>query len=265
MKNPPRLLSDPETLDEQGIGKDLAKQARAAAAMPEKKFEADVAKAVAVAVASVEGAGEVIKAARAEKHKERQAKRAQRERTVAAKIVALPTKKYGVIYADPEWQFGFWSEAGKDISSADNEYDTSELDVIKKRDVPSISADDCILFLWATVPMMPQALEVMAAWGFQYKSNFVWVKNKAGTGFWNRNKHEILLLGTKGKMPAPAQGDQWPSAIEADVRAHSQKPDKFAELIEVYFPTIPKIELNLRGTPRPGWDGWGNEAKEAAE
>jgi N6-adenosine-specific RNA methylase IME4 len=118
--------------------------------------------------------------------------------------------------------------------------------------------------------MMPQALEVLSAWGFSYKSHFVWVKTKIGTGFWNRNKHEILLLGTRGngKVPAPAQGDQWPSAIEADVGKHSAKPDKFAELIEAYFPTIPKIELNAR-KERKGWDFWGTmefqNAAEAAE
>ena len=108
--------------------------------------------------------------------------------------------------------------------------------------------------------MLPQALEVMAAWGFEYVSQCVWIKSKTGTGYWFRNKHEILLVGTRGNVPAPAPGTQWPSAIEAPVGRHSEKPAKFLELIEAYFPTLPKMELNRRGPPREGWSSWGLEA-----
>jgi N6-adenosine-specific RNA methylase IME4 len=110
--------------------------------------------------------------------------------------------------------------------------------------------------------MLPQALAVMSAWGFDYKSRCVWAKDRLGTGYWFRDRCEILLVGTRGNLPAPAMGDQWPSLIEAPVGAHSAKPEKFAEMIEAYFPHLPKIELNRRGPPRPGWDAWGNEAKD---
>jgi N6-adenosine-specific RNA methylase IME4 len=115
--------------------------------------------------------------------------------------------------------------------------------------------------------MLPEALAVMAAWGFTYKSSFAWGKDRAGTGYWNRNKHELLLVGTCGKVPAPADGDQWESLIMAPRGAHSAKPEKFHELIEAYYPNLPKIELNRRGPVRAGWDAWGNEADllEAAE
>jgi hypothetical protein len=94
--------------------------------------------------------------------------RAKREIELALKIRALPDKRYGVIFADPEWRFKPWSrETGMD-RAADNHYPTSDLEVIKARDVTSIAADDCVLFLCATVPMLPQALEVMEAWGFKY-------------------------------------------------------------------------------------------------
>jgi N6-adenosine-specific RNA methylase IME4 len=189
--------------------------------------------------------------------------RREREKKLGAKQRALPDKKYGVILADPEWKFETWSEVGGANCSAENHYTTSSLDVIKARDVPSISADDCVLFLWATVPMALQAHEVMTAWGFQYVTNFAWAKDKAGTGYWNRNKHETLLVGTKGKIPVPAPGTQWPSVIEAPVREHSAKPEKFLELIEAYFPTLPKIELNRRGPARDGWDAWGLEAGQS--
>jgi N6-adenosine-specific RNA methylase IME4 len=184
--------------------------------------------------------------------------RKQKESELGAKQLALPDKKFGVILADPEWKFEFWSEGGM-TAAADNHYATSALDEIKKRDVPSISADDCVLFLWATVPMLPQALEVMAAWGFKYVSGFAWMKNKAGTGYWTRNQHEHLLVGVKGKPVAPALGTQWSSVIEAAVGKHSEKPEESLEMIESYFPTLPKIELNRRGPARDGWDAWGAE------
>jgi N6-adenosine-specific RNA methylase IME4 len=196
--------------------------------------------------------------------KVKQVKRTEREQTLAAKQRALPKKKYGVIGADPEWKFETWSENGMD-RSADNHYPTSELEKIKARDVQSIAADDCVLFLWGTVPMTPQALEVMAAWGFRYVTNFVLVKAKAGTGEWNRNRHELLFVGVKGNPPAPAPGTQWDSVIEAPTGKHSEKPEAWLELIEAYFPTLPKIELNRRGAARPGWDAWGNEAEQADE
>ena len=201
-------------------------------------------------------AGEANAARKVVKQKQRE----QKEKALGSKQIALPQKRYGVILADPEWKFETWSPLGLVNSSPDNHYPTSELDVIKARDVPSISADDSVLFLWATVPTKPQALEVMAAWGFAYKSQCIWVKDRAGTGYWFRNQHEILLVGTRGKIPAPALGTQWSSVIEAPVGEHSAKPEIFNELIEAYFPTLPKIELNRRGPARAGWDAWGNEA-----
>lgn len=254
-----------KTLAILGIDKNLASQARKFHAMPKPDFEALVAKRIRLAIASVSGNNEVIKEARAERHQTRQQERNKREKEWAGKVLALPNKRYGVIYADPEWQFKFYSEKGKTNSSADNHYDTSPLDEIKSRDVESISAKDCVLFLWATAPMMPQALEVMKAWGFEYKSQCIWRKSKPGTGYWFRNQHELLLVGTKGKIVAPADGTQFPSVIDAPVTKHSAKPGVFYEVIERYFPNVPKVELNARAG-RKGWDSWGYEApSEAAE
>jgi N6-adenosine-specific RNA methylase IME4 len=192
-------------------------------------------------------------------------RRAEREIELAAKVVALPTKRYGVIVADPEWRFEPYSwETGMD-RAADNHYPTSVTEDIAKRDVPSIAADDCVLFLWATAPMLQDALQVMAAWGFEYKSHAIWDKVHIGTGYWFRNRHELLLIGTKGDIPAPAMGQQTASVIAIARKEHSAKPEQFLELIEQYFPSLPKIELNRRGPPRKGWDAWGNEMQEAAE
>lgn len=252
-------VSEKPNLKDRGIDKNLANRARKAAAMPEAKFEADLVRKAKIAVAATEGVQSVISEARAERHAEMKKKRASREQELAAKIKALPQKQYGVIYADPEWKFEAYSEKGLTNSSAANHYPTSDLEEIKKRNVPSISAADCVLFLWATAPMLPHALEVMEAWGFEYRSQMVWVKHRAGTGYWFRNQHELLLVGVRGKIPAPAQGSQWSSVLSADARKHSQKPDQVYEMIEELFPELPKIELNAR-IKRPGWDAWGLEA-----
>lgn len=190
-------------------------------------------------------------------------KRAAKERKLGGVQLKLPDGKFGVILADPEWKFETWSERGMD-RAADNHYPTSPTAIIASREVASIAADDCILFLWATAPMLRDALIVMEAWGFDYKSHVVWFKDKFGTGYWFRNCHELLLVGTKGNIPAPAMGHQSQSVLQAPVGKHSAKPEIFLDMIEEYFPTLPKIELNRRGPARPGWSAWGNETGEAA-
>jgi N6-adenosine-specific RNA methylase IME4 len=192
-------------------------------------------------------------------------RRAARERALAAKTVAaaasLGRKVYGVVYADPPWRFEPYSrDTGMD-RAADNHYQTMTLEEIKALKVPA--APDAALFLWATVPMLPEALEVMRRWGFTYKSHFAWVKHKAGTGYWNRNQHELLLIGTRGDIPAPAPGDQSSSVIQARAGRHSAKPFHFHEMIEAMFPLLPRIELFAR-TSYTGWDRWGNEVDDAA-
>ena len=202
--------------------------------------------------------GAAAKLLRDERTAEKKVRRAERERTLAARQRALPAKRYGVIYADPEWDFSVWSEAGKD-RAAENHYPVSAENDIVLRPVATIAAADSVLWLWATVPMLLAALRVMAHWGYTYKSQWVWEKDRPGTGYWNRNRHEILLLGTRGAIPAPAPGTQWDSVVSAPIGEHSEKPAIFYELIEEYFPNLPKIELNARAA-RPGWDRWGYEA-----
>jgi N6-adenosine-specific RNA methylase IME4 len=188
-------------------------------------------------------------------------RRARLEAELGAKQQSLPDKRYGVIYADPPWRFEPYSRITGMDRAAENHYPTSPLAEIKALNVQSIAARDCVLFLWATVPMLVRALEVMKDWGFEYKSQVIWAKDRVGTGYWFRNQHEILLVGTRGHVPAPAMGTQWSSLIQALVRRHSEKPEVFREMIEGYFPTLPKIELHARGpVARPGWDVWGLEA-----
>jgi N6-adenosine-specific RNA methylase IME4 len=114
--------------------------------------------------------------------------------------------------------------------------------------------------------MRPEAIEVMRAWGFTYKSASTWEKDKAGTGYWVRGIVEDLLIGTRGDVPSPAPGEQFPGIIKAPRGRHSEKPEIFAKHIERLFPNVPKLEMFARKA-RPGWDVWGNEVPsvQAAE
>ena len=148
-----------------------------------------------------------------------------------------------------------------DIARAVEEhYPTLALDEICTLPVPA--ANDCILFLWATIPLLDDAFTVLSAWGFKYRSAIVWKKDKTGIGYWVRSQLEILLIGTRGNIPSPAPGDQLPAIIEAPRGRHSEKPEIFAEHIERLFPNVPKLEMFARRA-RPGWDVWGNEAPHA--
>jgi N6-adenosine-specific RNA methylase IME4 len=240
-------------LREAGISTSAANRYEHFHALPADEKEQRIVKGRAAIEAGKSAADAIINA------DDKAERRETRERILGGMQAALPNKKFGVILADPEWRFEVYSrESGMD-RAADNHYPTSETDVIASRPVADIAAEDCALFLWATVPMLPDALRVMEAWGFTYKSHFVWNKDKIGTGYWNRNKHELLLVGTKGNVPAPAMGTQAQSLIDAPVRLHSEKPQCFYALIEAYFPTLPKIELNARKA-REGWERWGLEA-----
>jgi N6-adenosine-specific RNA methylase IME4 len=193
---------------------------------------------------------------------EKQKHRAEREHTLGTQQQALPSARYGVIYADPPWRFEPRSrETGMD-RAADNHYPTMTIEEIEVLAVPA--ADDAVLFLWATAPMLLQALDVMEAWDFEYKSHFIWNKDRIANGFWNRNKHEMLLIGTRGSIPCPAPGEQYPSVIDAAVGEHSVKPFAFREMIEEYYPTLPKLEMFAREAFE-GWTAWGNEMPQAAE
>jgi N6-adenosine-specific RNA methylase IME4 len=98
----------------------------------------------------------------------------------------------------------------------------------------------------------------LEAWGFDYRSCMVWVKPSIGPGLWFRQRHELLLLGLKGKVPVPLEAYRPDSVIEAPRRQHSQKPEEVCQIIEHAFPEFDRIELFSR-SPRAGWDAWGNE------
>ena len=126
--------------------------------------------------------------------------------------------------------------------------------------VSNLAGDDSILYLWATAPKLPEALEVMKAWGFKYVTQAVWDKKKMGTGYWFRGQHEIILVGRRGKFSPPPPTKRKSSVFEFPRGAHSEKPAEIRDLIQYWFPEASLIELFAR-EKNPGWDVWGNEVE----
>jgi N6-adenosine-specific RNA methylase IME4 len=168
----------------------------------------------------------------------------------------LPTGPFALLYADPPWRL-----LGSPDSSRAPEchYPTMPLEEIKAL-VPPAAKDACLL-LWAPNCLLEQALAVMEAWGFTYVSNLVWVKPSIGLGAWVRTRHELLLIGKRGRFTAPDPERRPDSVLEAARGRHSQKPACVYELIDRAYPHLSKLELFARGKARPGWTAWGNEVR----
>ena len=195
----------------------------------------------------------------------KQRMRAARERKLGKIQREDPKGIFGCILEDFEWDHETWSDAGKDSRHALNHYGTStdahtaaEI-VARTAERFACAAPDCVLWMWSTIPHLAIAVDVLRMRGFAYKSHYIWNKDRIITGYWSRAKHEILLIGVRGKIDCPAPGTQWDSVVDAALQEHSRKPDAFLEMIETYYPTLPKIEFNARRA-RPGWHSWGNEA-----
>jgi len=170
-------------------------------------------------------------------------------------VSKIPSGKFAVIYADPPWQY---SNSGFN-ESAESQYSTMPTeDICKMSDeVEAWSTPETVLFLWATNPLLPDALEVMQAWGFDYKTNMAWIKDKGrGKGWFLQSKHELLLIGTRTNTPHPNVRPD--SCFEADRGpVHSRKPVKAYEIIESMYDGA-KLEMFCR-KPRDGWEAHGNE------
>ena len=143
-------------------------------------------------------------------------------------------KKYSIIYADPPWAYRTYSKKGQG-RSAESHYPTMCIEDIKALPVGELAAKDCALFLWITFPCLCEALEVLTAWGFSYKTvAFVWVKQNrrnddlfTGMGYWTRANAEICILATKGHPKRVDAGVR--QVILSHIEEHSKKPDEARE------------------------------------
>lgn len=174
---------------------------------------------------------------------------------------------YDFIMADPPWQFQLWGKGSE--KSVEAHYDCMDMDAIKALPVSHLGRGDCLLWLWATAPMLREALATVDAWGFRYVTSGVWVKRtntgklRWGTGYRLRSCHEPFLIATLGN---PQTSKAIPSVIDALAREHSRKPDAAFNLAEKMVPGARRLELFSRQS-REGWDAFGNEISkfEAAE
>lgn len=175
-------------------------------------------------------------------------------------------KKYNIIYADPPWRYQQKSLQG----AAEKHYPTMDIEELCALPVEQLSEKDCVLFLWATFPMLAEALKLIKAWGFKYKTvGFVWIKrNKKsptwffGLGFWTRGNAEICLLAVRGKPKRKSASVH--QLIISPIEEHSKKPDETRSRIVELLGDVPRIELFAR-QKTPGWDVWGNEAPDSVE
>lgn len=171
-------------------------------------------------------------------------------------------KKYQIIYADPPWSYKNKKTGGSMKSGAIAKYPTMTIKEICELPIADIADKNSVLFLWATVPLLPEAFEVMKEWGYKYKTMITWRKIMSlGMGFWFRGQTEHLLLGVRGKVKAFRI--QKANFIQCKAEKHSQKPKEFRDLIEMTKLT-PKIELFARQKTK-GWDVWGNEVESDIE
>lgn len=201
-------------------------------------------------------------------------------------LALRPAGGFDFIMADPPWSFDNFSAKGA-AKNAKAHYGCMRTEEIMHLPVEALAARDCVLWMWATHPMLPEALDCLDAWGFEYKSGGAWVKRTVhgkdafGTGYIFRSSSEPILIGTRGK-PKTARnvrstvasygascgatdlrpGAGWSDTvvtIEAPLREHSRKPDAAFAAAEAMMPEARRLEMFSRAT-RPGWTGWGLEA-----
>jgi len=173
----------------------------------------------------------------------------------------FPNKKYKVIYADPPWKYRNVRTGGSMISGSSAKYSVMSTADICALPVKEIAEKDSVLFLWATVPMIEDAFEVLYAWGFMFKTMLTWRKIMSlGMGYWFRGQCEHLLFGVRGDVKAFRC--QEPNFIQTKALRHSEKPEEFRALIERATKGMePKIELFARRKVR-GWTAFGDEVEE---
>lgn len=198
-------------------------------------------------------------------------------------LALRPAGGFGLIMADPPWSYEMRSPKGY-AKAPEGQYATMKPADIAALPVELLAAPDCLLWLWAINPKLPEALEVIRAWGFTFKTASTWVKRTTrgrdafGTGYILRSSNEPFLIGTRGapkttratRSMIPTYDDgfhslqaggDWPSGtitIEALAREHSRKPDEAFRAAEALMPGVQRLELFSRQR-RAGWSVWGNE------
>jgi site-specific DNA-methyltransferase (adenine-specific) len=182
-------------------------------------------------------------------------------------------KKYSIIYADPPWSYNDKrgaSKHGKKHGGVNAHYQTMSKQDIMNLDVQSVSADNCMLFMWVTFPNLQQGLDTIKAWGFKYKTlGFSWIKTNRkngkpffGIGWYTKSNCEVCLIGVKGK---PFKSSNSVSSVLIEpLDGHSKKPDEARKRIVEFCGDLPRLEMFARTAPE-GWDVFGNETPNSID
>jgi N6-adenosine-specific RNA methylase IME4 len=207
--------------------------------------------------------------------KSTQAHRMLRKAKIANRTEPFPDGKFRVLYADPPWQYsdsreglGAGDGAGKSVdrasTAASDHYPTMSKADLKALDVKSLADEDAVLFCWATFPLLADQLEVIEAWGFKYKTAFVWDKTRGSFGHYHNCEDELLLVCTRGSC-TPDSDKKEKQGHKLKASRHSAKPEAFRQMIDRMYPHGPRIELFCRGMVPDGWFAWGNEVEPTVE
>lgn len=207
---------------------------------------------------------EILAAAKKIREKKTEKRREERKAKNAAMCAEPPPltdlpSRFDLIYADPPWQYDFNQT---DSRVVENHYPTMQLEDICKLPVADITIPNAVLFLWATFPKLEEALQVVNAWGFKYRTAIVWDKVKMGQGTYTRQQTELLLIAIKGEMYSPEikYSANFRSLVSIErSQNHSEKPKEFYGIIEGLYPDCTRVELFARNR-REGWSAWGNQA-----
>jgi len=169
---------------------------------------------------------------------------------------------YSLIMADPPWHFATRSPKGEGRSPQAH-YQTMSLEDIAALPVKALAAENCLLWLWATAPLLDRQIDILKAWGFGYASTMVWCKTtrktgriSMGTGYYARNSHEHVLLGKVGSPKMSSRSVR--SVVMGPVREHSRKPDSAYDAARALVSYGRAADLFAREV-RPGWESWGDE------
>ena len=160
---------------------------------------------------------------------------------------------FSVIYSDPPWQYLGELAVG---------YPCMSTQEICDMPINNIAAEDAVLFMWTSASLLGDALQVVKAWGFEFKTSAVWDKGVAGQGAYFRQQHEVLMICIRGNVPEVPYGARPASVLKFPRLEHSRKPLEMYQIIDGMYPELSKIELFCRGEPAQGWTGWGNECTQ---
>lgn len=162
-------------------------------------------------------------------------------------------ENYSILYCDPPWRYDFSETTSREI---EQNYQTMTMVELKELKIPC--DENAVIFMWATAPKLREALELLEAWDFDYKTHAIWDKEKIGMGYWFRGQHELLMVGVRGDFSPPTEKERVSSVFRIPRTKHSKKPGEIRDLISEWYPKHKKIELFAR-EKYEGWDVWGNE------